>query len=225
MKLKKILSRIIPGKLRRKIYIEYGWKFRFLYGFRDKTSVVFKPIILGNLRNIQLFEYTRIQRGAKVISNKGKFVVKKYSACGAGLTISTTNHTPTVGIPQFFLGIKNINDNEKDIIIEEDVWCGTNVTLLNGAHLGRGCIVGACSLVNKDIPPYAVVVGNPCRIVKYKYNINQIIEHEKILYDEKDRFSIEYLEEVFEKYYKDLKQMRNYEYPGEEIFNLFDYIK
>lgn len=91
---------------------------------------------------------------------------KKYTEFAANCTIVTNNHRSTVGIPQFILGASHVNDQSGDVIIEEDVWLGTGVTILSGVRLGRGCIVGANSLVTKDVPPYAVVVGTPAKIIK-----------------------------------------------------------
>jgi acetyltransferase-like isoleucine patch superfamily enzyme len=59
------------------------------------------------------------------------------------------------------------NLNEKEIVIEDDVWIGFNTTILKGVTIGKGAIIGACTVITKDVPAYAVVVGNPPRIVKY----------------------------------------------------------
>ena len=65
-------------------------------------------------------------------------------------------------------GLQKQNDlSEKEIVIEDDVWIGFNSTILKGVHIGKGAIIGACTLVTKDIPAYAVVTGNPMRIIKF----------------------------------------------------------
>ncbi|PQO28766.1 hypothetical protein C5Y98_23585 [Blastopirellula marina] len=54
--------------------------------------------------------------------------------------------------------------------IGHDVWLGFNVVILPGCHrIGTGAIVGAGSIVTKDIPPYAIAVGNPARILRYRF--------------------------------------------------------
>jgi virginiamycin A acetyltransferase len=63
----------------------------------------------------------------------------------------------------------------KPLIIGNDVWIGQNVLLRGGIKIGDGAIVGAGSVVTKDIPPYAIVVGNPARILKYRFS-DTIIE-------------------------------------------------
>lgn len=54
----------------------------------------------------------------------------------------------------------------KAVTIEDDVWIGFNSAVLKGVTIGRGAIVGACSVVTHDVKPYTVVVGNPARPVK-----------------------------------------------------------
>jgi acetyltransferase-like isoleucine patch superfamily enzyme len=55
--------------------------------------------------------------------------------------------------------------SHKPIRIEDDAWIGFNSAILKGVTIGRGAIVGACSVVTQDVPPYAIVVGNPVRRV------------------------------------------------------------
>lgn len=66
--------------------------------------------------------------------------------------------------------------NEKDasyskgkIIIKDDVWIGAHSIILSGVTLEKGCIIGAGSVVTKDVPPYAIVAGNPATIIKYRF--------------------------------------------------------
>ena len=61
-------------------------------------------------------------------------------------------------------------NNHYQIIIGSDVWIGRGATILGGVKIGSGAIIGANSTVSKDVPPYAVVAGNPARIVKYRFD-------------------------------------------------------
>ena len=57
--------------------------------------------------------------------------------------------------------------------IADDVWIGGNVVILAGISIGEHAVIGAGSVVTKDVPPYSVVVGNPAKIVKkYDFNLN-----------------------------------------------------
>jgi Acetyltransferase (isoleucine patch superfamily) len=57
-----------------------------------------------------------------------------------------------------------------DIIIGNDVWIGRECIIMPGAKIGDGAIIGAYSVVTKDVPPYSVVGGNPARIIKKRFN-------------------------------------------------------
>lgn len=59
------------------------------------------------------------------------------------------------------------NIGQEPIDIGNDVWIGFNATILKGVKIGNGAIIGANTVITKDVPPYAVVVGNPQRIIKY----------------------------------------------------------
>jgi acetyltransferase-like isoleucine patch superfamily enzyme len=50
--------------------------------------------------------------------------------------------------------------------IDDDVWIGFNTTILKGVHIGKGAVIGACSVVTKDVPPSVIVSGNPAKIIR-----------------------------------------------------------
>jgi virginiamycin A acetyltransferase len=63
--------------------------------------------------------------------------------------------------------------------IEHDVLISANAMIMSGVTLGTGCVVGAGSFVNQDIPPYAIVVGSPAKIIRYRFNesiVKQLLE-------------------------------------------------
>ena len=66
------------------------------------------------------------------------------------------------------------------IKIGNDVWLGRNVIITNGANIGNGVIAGAGAIITKDVPDYAVVLGVPARIVRYRYTKEQIEKLNKI---------------------------------------------
>ena len=57
-----------------------------------------------------------------------------------------------------------------DVTIGNDVWCGMDAVIHSGVTIGDGAVIGARAVVTKDVPPYAVVVGNPARQVKYRFS-------------------------------------------------------
>lgn len=62
-----------------------------------------------------------------------------------------------------------------NIVIGNDVWIGADVTIMSGVTIGDGAVVGAQAVVAKSVPPYGVVVGNPARLVRYRFD-NDTIE-------------------------------------------------
>jgi len=67
------------------------------------------------------------------------------------------------------------------VVIGHDVWIGANATILRGVSVGNGAVIGANALVSKDVPPYAIVVGSPAKVLKYRFSpewIKQITEME-----------------------------------------------
>jgi maltose O-acetyltransferase len=54
------------------------------------------------------------------------------------------------------------------VVIEDDVWLGVRVIVLPGIRIGRGVVIGAGAVVTKDVPPFAICVGNPARIIRFR---------------------------------------------------------
>ena len=63
-----------------------------------------------------------------------------------------------------------------DTVVGNDVWIGQHVTILPGVHIGDGAIIGANSVVAKDIPPYCIAAGNPCRIIRKRFD-DELIQY------------------------------------------------
>ena len=65
-------------------------------------------------------------------------------------------------------------EGKRTVEIGSDVWIGYGAKIINSVTLGHGCVIGAYSVVREDVPPYAIVVGNPAKIVKYRFNESEI---------------------------------------------------
>lgn len=91
----------------------------------------------------------------------GVVLGKACSIAGHSMIVSSTHTTDERGVP-----IRAQGYAAREIRIEDDVWLGANCTVLPGAVIGRGSIVGANSLVRGDIPPYGVAVGSPAKVIR-----------------------------------------------------------
>lgn len=89
--------------------------------------------------------------------------------------------------------------NKGDIIIEDDVWVGMGTTILSGVRIGQGAIIGAKSVVAKNIPPYAIYAGN--RIIKYRFSEYVIEQLMKIDFSKMD---IKFIKENIENLYLEI---------------------
>ncbi|MFI3240163.1 MAG: acyltransferase [Bacteroidales bacterium] len=149
-----------------------------------------------------MYENTCIASNSHISAVNAKFIVKRNVAIAEGLTVHTGNHARILG--SFITDINESNKPkgyDKDVIVESDVWIGCNVTLLSGVTIGRGSTIAAGAVVSKDIPPYCIAGGVPAKFIKFKWSVDEILQHEIALYSEEERFKREELEEIFKKYY------------------------
>lgn len=118
-------------------------------------------------RRLKIGDNSGIGRNCEVM---GDVSIGNNVMMGPDVVFYTRNHKrDSVEIPMIQQGF----DDEKPIVIGDDVWIGRRVIFLPGVHVGNGCIIGAGAVVAKDIPDYAVVVGNPAQVVKYRIDCNQ----------------------------------------------------
>ena len=155
--------------------------------------VTFKPSTsnIKGIENMSFGNYVRIHKYATIFSSDAKLIIGNKVALGPKVTIMKGNHaTDTIGTFMWDVHYKK-DGLDKDVIIEDEIWVGSNVTILSGAHISRGCVIAAGAIVNKYIPPYSIVGGVPAKVLKYRFTPEQIIEHEKALYVSEKRLTLE----------------------------------
>lgn len=154
----------------------------------------------SRVRNSNLGHHVRIDRNNFLLnvsiddySYTGPFdmifhaEIGKFTSISYGVTIGPPEHnyhrlSTHPMIYDKFYGIFEENGDirnekfEKPITIGNEVWIGCNATIRRGVKIGDGAIVGANSMVNKDVPPYAIVAGCPARIIKYRFDRDTINE-------------------------------------------------
>ena len=125
-------------------------------------------------KNVNIEPHTLIEKDFKIGDNSG---VGAYSEMHGDITIGsnvmmgpyciiyTRNHsTHRIDIPMIYQGFGDCHP----VVIGDDVWIGSRVTILPGVHVGNGAVIAACAVVTKDVPPFSVVAGNPAIIKKYR---------------------------------------------------------
>ena len=122
------------------------------HGYNEKSY-----LSIGNKTYIG--EYNNIRAGGGKISIGNNCLISQH------ITIVASNH----GISKS----KSIAEqpwatNRNFVIIEDDVWVGANSVIMPGVTIHKGAVIGAGSVVTHDVPEYAIVAGNPARILKYR---------------------------------------------------------
>lgn len=151
--------------------------FSLVRSERSKTSIGKMAYAMAPycLHNVQLGDYSYFAKNAQVANTMiGKFCSIGPNFC-CGLGIHPTNGISTH--PKFYRG--EIAEY-KPVMIGSDVFIGANVTVLDGVTIGDGAVIGAGAVVSKDIPPYAIAVGSPIEIKRYRMTKEQIAAMERI---------------------------------------------
>ena len=141
------------------------------------------PYNIRGVENIIADEPMSIGPNSTIYTTRAKLIIKSHFIAGPNLTIITGDHHYMVG--KFIDQVKDedkLPENDQDIVIEEHVWCGANVTIMKGVTIGRGSIVAAGAVVTKSCTPYSIIGGVPAKFIKKKFTEEQIREHERILY-------------------------------------------
>ena len=121
-------------------------------------------------------------------------------------------------------------------MIGNDVWIGRDVTIIGGVHIGTGSVIGANSTVAKDLPPYSIAVGNPARVIKYRFDKETIrkmlaikwwnwsldkIQDTFPIFDDPKKFTDEFYSPELEQYPSDKlsNTLRDFKYKGFKIYS------
>lgn len=102
------------------------------------------------------------------VSGRGGVKIGNHFHSGVNVNIMLGSHDYNYGdaIPY------GTHYSSKNVVIDDFVWVGSNVIISGNVHIGEGAIIAIGSVVVKDVPPYAIVGGNPANVIKYR-NIEQ----------------------------------------------------
>ena len=139
----------------------------------DKKAVIQHH---ANIRYSQIGKYTYVSANASCVYAK----IGNFSSIAAGVAIGGGGHNlESVSTSPVFSKGKNIFRRNfasieyspyKQTVIGNDVWIGNRALILQGVTIGDGAVVGAGSVVTKDVEPYSVVAGNPARVIKKRFD-------------------------------------------------------
>lgn len=172
--------------------------FKFFYFIPKVIWKIEMPIILLFFRKVGSnvliggkghFSYSNIVLGNNVfignkaffISSKSKILIGNNVMIGPEVMLIGGDHRIDVLGDYMFNIDEKIPDNDQDIVVEDDVWIGSRAIIQKGVLIGKGSVVGAGSVITKSIPPYSIVAGNPSKLIRKRFNKDQIRKHEEIL--------------------------------------------
>lgn len=144
----------------------------------DRRSIIKRRVILDNTTRVGPWVVIDGEGGEVVIGTNCS--VNAHCWIGAGLSRVSIGDDVRVGSGvKISCAAHNFDDVTKtireqglrrgvDIIIENDVWIGMNASICPGVRIGQGSVIGAGAVVVSDIPPMAVAVGVPAKVIKYR---------------------------------------------------------
>lgn len=180
-------------------YFFKNWKFKndnneylkgYLYYYLNRyffkeihyPILIYKRVFIRNRKNIKLGKNVTIAYNCFIsplelsVGDNSWLGVNNF-ICGKVIIGKDVQLGPNVSIP----GASHIINSElplsksgaliKGTIIEDYVWVGSNVTIIDGVKIGKGAVVAANSVVTKDVPEYAIIGGIPAKIIKFRRKI------------------------------------------------------
>jgi acetyltransferase-like isoleucine patch superfamily enzyme len=132
-------------------------------GVSIDSFVKIKPA--GGSGDLFIGENTTVNSGCVFYTGNG-IRIGRGCAIAANCTFAPTNHE--FSARDKTLAEQRFMPSRGGIVLEDDVWVGANVALLDGAVLRRGCVVGAGSVVRGELPAYSINVGSPTRVIGYR---------------------------------------------------------
>ena len=135
-------------------------------------------------KNMYLKSNISIGQDCRFICTLAKIKIGEYVMFGPNVTCITGGHRTDV-LGRYMMSIKDsekLPEDDRDIVFEGDNWIGANVTILKGVTVGVGSVVAAGAVVTKNVPPYSIVGGVPAKVIKMRFESDDIERHENALF-------------------------------------------
>ena len=139
---------------------------------------------IKGLENLSVGDGTSIPKGSTIYCTEAPLTIGRKVIFGPRPTIITGDHRIDI-VGKYIIDVtvnEKLPENDAPVVIEDDVWCGANVTILKGVTIGRGSVVAAGAVVTQSFPPYSIIGGVPAKLIKMRFTEEQIREHERLLY-------------------------------------------
>jgi len=132
--------------------------------------------------NVHVGEHALVGPGGWISAVNTSICIGGHVMMAPCVALVAGNHNTSV-VGRFMDEVKEKRpEDDEPIVIEDDVWLGMRAMVLKGVTIGRGSVVSAGSIVTHDVAPYSVVVGAPARLVRVRFDREQIERHERAVY-------------------------------------------
>lgn len=129
-----------------------------------------KNFRVSGWKNIIVGNHVAFGENMMIMSTKAKIIIGDYVMFGPNVTVISGDHRiDVIEKPMALIDdSEKLEQNDKEVIFKGDNWIGAGSIILKGVTVGYGAVIGAGSVVTKDIPDYAVAAGTPAKIIKYR---------------------------------------------------------
>lgn len=140
----------------------------------NNVKIMPQAMLVSLQGNIEIGEKTEVSMYSRVAS-MGLVKIGSHVLMGPHVFIADYNHeyhNPTIPVMYQGNSFTPKADGSPNLVIGDGTWIGTNVVIVGNIHIGKNCVIGANSVVTKDVPDYSVAVGIPAKVIK-KYDFEK----------------------------------------------------
>jgi acetyltransferase-like isoleucine patch superfamily enzyme len=158
-------------------------RLRKRFAYLAPTAHVRRSAVIRHPENVSIGEHVKVKEGVVIQASRCVTIAQHttlnpYVVVFGDVTLGRYNMIGPHA--QLFGGDHNFSDPDVPtkvqgstsvgIVVEDNVWLGGGVVVLDGVRIGTGAIVGAGAVVTKDVAPYSIVAGNPARLIRYRFS-------------------------------------------------------
>lgn len=175
------------------------YKRKFADYMQFNSTIKFDKNFICNTEHLKVGDYSSLAN--LYIHDNGPVTIGKHVSFAKNVSIICGTHD-----------LVDFNKcNCYSVVVEDYAFLALGSMILYNVTIGRGAYVGTGSVVRNDVPPYAIVFGNPAKVIGFRMTPDEIVEYEKKVYQEHERLPLDLLKHNFKKYFiSRYKEIRDY---------------
>lgn len=167
---------------------------------RYGANFIFDPHDHFSYEHIEVGDDVSLGSGAVLMASESRILIGDKVMFGPNVTVVGGNHNTSQRGRFMYDVIQKRPEDDQDVVIEDDVWVGCGAIILKGVRIGRGSIVAAGALVNREVEPYSIVGGVPARVIGVRFgDFETLRNHDTTLYPPDKRLKDDVLKEILQR--------------------------